>query len=96
MIKDTKTDRKLTPKQYLKLHPEKYVLAANLSKNPKEPLMVYVSEAPEGSSLFAVGLTYDKNKAIIWGSLDNTPTKLQWHQVKTGLKNLEWQQVSQE
>ncbi len=93
----TKTNRRLTPKQYLKMYPEKYILSATVMNDETKKLdKVYVSEPPEGSGLFAVGLTSSREKAIVWSSLDHTPAKLQWHQVKTGLKNLEWEQLIQE
>ena len=84
MIKDAPTGRKVTARQYLKLHPEKYLLTGTADNG----ITVYVCEPPPSSGLFAVGLTTDARLAIEWSSLDNTPTKQQWHVLKTGVKDL--------
>ena len=54
---------------------------------------VYVCDPPPNSGLFAVGLTADQKSAIQWSSLDNTPTKQQWHIIKTGIKDLRFVEI---
>ena len=76
----------MTAKQYLKLHPEKYVLTSNEHGSP-----LYVAPSTD---LHRVDLTTEINKAEQWDSLSNTPTKLGYYRYKTGLKNLEFIQVN--
>lgn len=85
MIK-TSTGKKLTARQYLKQHPEKYLMTGTADNG----VTVYVCEPPAESGLFAVGLTTDPRLAIEWSSLDNTPTKLGWHIAKTGVTDLKF------
>ena len=87
MIQDK--GKKLTPKQYLKKHPEKYLLTGTADNGIK----VHVCEPPAGLGLFAVGLTTVPKDAIVWGSLDNTPAKQQWHIAKTGIKDLNFIEI---
>ncbi len=92
MIKDN--GRRLTPKQYLKQHPEKYVMLSHeLFEDGSRP--IYISEAPKDAGLFAVGTSWNREDAIVWSSLDNTPTKLEWHKAKTGLKQLKFERVQE-
>lgn len=82
-------NKRLTVKQYLKQHPEKFLLTGTNNKGIK----IYVCEAPAGSGLFAVGITDKANEAIQWSSLDNIPTKQNWHIAKTGIKDLKFVEI---
>ncbi len=72
----------MTAKQYLKLHPEKYIMVTYETGSP-----VYICE-PSTKGLFDVGITDKREDAIEWSAIDNTPTKLGWYVNKTGYKNL--------
>lgn len=77
---------KLTAKQYLKIHPEKYILVTHEFGVP-----VFIAPI---NGLSGVNVTNDKQKAQIWGALDNTDTKLSYHKSATGYKGLIWEQTT--
>jgi len=76
--------KKLTAKQYLKMHSCKYVMITYEFGNP-----IYV--APLKDLLIQVTLNVDE--AELWGELDTTQTKLEYHKVCTGYKELRFEIV---
>lgn len=74
----------MTPKQFLKANPEKYVMVTFEFGNP-----IYIAPA-KTTGLFDIGITDKQDEAIVWSALDNTPNKLLWHMAKTGYKSLEF------
>ena len=71
--------KKLTSKQYLKLHPEKYVMATYEFGDP-----IFISPLKD----LQIQISPNKNEAELWSVLDNSPTKLQFHIACTGYKKL--------
>jgi hypothetical protein len=76
--------QRLTAKQYLKLHPEKYVMVTHEFGTP-----IYIAPLKDSK----VAITSEKKHAEIWSSLDNTPTKLNYHMAATGYKSLVFEQI---
>ncbi len=70
----------MTGKQYLKLHPEKFLLVTREFGNP-----VYISKS--------YGVTDDKNDAEIWSSLDNNDTKIGYYTDVTKFTGLKFEQI---
>ncbi len=75
---------RLTAKQYLKLHPEKYVMVTYEFGAP-----IFIAPC----SLMKVNVTDKKESAEQWSSMDNTPMKLGYHQTVTGYKGLIFEQI---
>jgi hypothetical protein len=75
---------KLTAKQYLKLHPDKYVM---VTYEFGEPIFI----APLKN--LQIQVTPIRNEAELWSELDNSPTKLQYHIVYTGYQGLKFEKV---
>jgi hypothetical protein len=70
----------MTSKQYLKLHPEKYVIGT-LGDTP-----IYISP-----SMMRVAVTYDIKAAEVFSSLDfGNENKLDYFKTATGYKNLQF------
>ncbi len=76
--------KKLTAKQYLKLHQEKYVM---VTYQFGEPIFI----APLNN--LQIQVTPNKNEAELWSELDTTPTKLDYHIVCTGYNCLKFERV---
>ena len=74
--------KKLTAKQYLKLHPDKYVM---VTYEFGEPLFI----APLKN--LRIQVTSNVTKAELWSELDNSPTKLQYHIACTGYNSLKFE-----
>lgn len=75
----------MTSKQYLKEHPEKYVL---VTREFGEPIFI----AP--CSLTQINVTDDMHKAEKWTALDNgNIAKLSYHIAATGYKGLAFEQI---
>jgi len=80
--KDLKV-KPLTTKQYLKLHPEKYVMVTHEFGNP-----VYVAPCKN----LRTQVTPVKSEAEIWSSIDfGNPIKLDMAKIETGYKGLNWE-----
>ena len=76
----------MTSRQYLKLHPEKYVMVTYEFGEP-----IYMGELDGRMRRTA---TTDKNKAVKWTALDNAHAgKLEYAALETGYKNLVWEQI---
>ena len=71
--------QRLTAKQYLKLHPEKYVMVTYQFGTP-----VYIAPLKNGD----IQITDSKPGAQIWSALDVTRAKLDYHKAATGYKGL--------
>lgn len=78
----------ITAKQYLKLHPEKYVL---VTREFGYPLYIGVST---GLGALEFDIEDDASKAQQWSSLDNTDTKLNYYRAITGFKGLNFEQIN--
>jgi hypothetical protein len=76
--------KKLTAKQYLKLHPDKYVMVTYEFGTP-----IYIAPLKD----LQIQVTPNKNDAEIWCELDNSPTKIQFHIISTGYKGLVFEKV---
>ena len=68
-----------TTKEYLKLHPDKYVMVTYEFGDP-----IFIAPLKN----MQIQITLNRNEAEIWNELDNTVTKLQYHIVYTGYKAL--------
>ena len=79
------SEPKLTAKQYLKLHPEKYVMVTYEFGNP-----IFIAPLKN----LQIQVTSNKNDAELWSELDNTPTKLDYHIICTGYKGLTFEKVN--
>ena len=75
---------KLTPKQYLKLHPDKYVMVTYEFGTP-----IYIAPLKD----LQIQVTPSRNEAEIWSELDTSPTKLQYHIVYTGYQGLKFEKI---
>lgn len=80
----TTTNERLTPKQYLKLHPEKYVMVTYEFGKP-----FYITPLSAGK----ICTTGDKGMAEQWSAIDNNPNKLDYYRTATGLKGLIFEQI---
>ena len=76
--------KKLTAKQYLKLHPDKYVM---VTYEFGEPIFI----APLKDLQIQVAL--NRSEAEFWRELDNSQAKLQFHIISTGYKGLKFEKV---
>ncbi len=76
--------KKMTARQYLKLHPNKYVMVTYEFGEP-----VYVAPLKD----LQIQITPDRNAAELWSEMDNTPTKIDYHIVATGYKQLKFEKV---
>ena len=76
--------KKLTAKQYLKLHPDKYVMVTH---EFGEPLFI----APLKD--LKIQVTSNMAEAELWSELDNSPTKLEYHIVSTGYSQLRFEKI---
>jgi hypothetical protein len=76
---------KLTAKQYLKLHPEKYVLVSYEFGG----IPIYVAPLCNGE----ISLTGEQDKAEKWSALDVTTAKVQYHRAATGYSQLNFEVV---
>ena len=77
--------KKLTPKQYLKLHPDKYVMVTYEFGKP-----IFIAPLKD----LQIQVTPNRNEAETWSELDNTPTKLEYHIIATGYKGLKFEKIS--
>lgn len=77
--------KKLTPKQFLQLHPTKYVMVTYEFGAP-----IYIAPLKE----MKIQVTAVKSEAEIWSEMDNTPIKLEYHQIATGYKHLVFQKLN--
>ncbi len=78
------TQKKVTARQYLQLHPEKYLLVTYEFGEP-----VYIAPPP----LIGIKTTTDKDKAEIWSSIDNTETKLSYYRAVTKFTELKFEEI---
>jgi hypothetical protein len=74
----------LTPKQYLELHPSKYVMVTYEFGTP-----IYIAPLKD----LQVQVTSDIAEAELWTELDKTPTKLGYHITLTGYKQLRFERI---
>ena len=72
-------EKKLTSKQYLKLHPDKYVMVTYEFGDP-----IYVAPLKD----LRIQVTPNKTESEIWTELDHTPIKLDYHKEVTGYNQL--------
>lgn len=77
--------QRLTAKQYLKLHPEKYVMVTRQYGSP-----IYIAPLKNGD----ITITDTAKEAEIWSSLDVTPTKLDYHKIATDYTELKFEQIA--
>lgn len=75
---------KLTAKQYLKLHPDKYVMVTYEFGDP-----IFIAPLKD----LQIQVTPNKNEAELWSELDNSPTKLDYHIASTGYKQLKFEKI---
>lgn len=78
-------EKRLMPKQYLKLHPSKYVMVTYEFGTP-----IYIAPLKD----LQVQVTGDIAEAELWAELDRTPTKLDYHIALTGYAKLRFESVS--
>ena len=78
-------DKKLTVKQYLLLHPDKFVMVTYEFGNP-----VFIAPLKD----LQIQVTSNINEAELWSELDNSTTKLDYHIVCTGYKGLKFEKVT--
>jgi len=76
--------KKLTSKEYLKLHPDQYVIVTYEFGEP-----IYIAPLKD----LQMQITPNRNEAELWSELDNSPTKLQYHITTTGYKGLMFEKV---
>lgn len=76
--------QKLTAKQYLKLHPDKYVMVTYEFGDP-----IFIAPLKD----LQIQVTPNKKEAELWSELDNSPTKLDYHIASTGYKGLKFEKV---
>lgn len=76
--------QKLTARQYLKLHPDKFVMVTYEFGEP-----IYI--APLQNS--EIQVTLDRTEAEKWGGLDNSSAKLSYHAAYTGYKMLMFERI---
>ena len=76
--------KKLTSKQFLKLHPDQYII---VTYEFGEPIFI----APLKDLQTQVAL--NRNEAELWCELDNSPAKLEYHIACTGYKGLKFEKV---
>jgi len=76
--------KKLTAKQYLKIHPDQYVMVTYEFGDP-----IYIAPLKD----LQIQVTPNKNEAELWSELDNSPTKLEYHIASTGYKGLKFEKV---
>lgn len=74
---------KITGKQYLKLHPEKFVM---VTYEFGEPIFI----AP--CLNLRTQVTFDISEAEKWSAPDNSPHRLAYHATATGYKQLIYEQ----
>ena len=77
----------LTPRQYLKQNPSKYIL---VTYEFGEPIFI----APLKN--MDIQITLNRNEAEIWSAMDTTPVKLNFHIASTGYKGLTFELVSEQ
>lgn len=77
-------DTKLTAKQYLKLHPDKYVMVTYEFGDP-----IFIAPLKD----LQIQVTPNKTEAETWTELDNTPTKLNYHKTVTGYQKLVFEKL---
>jgi hypothetical protein len=77
--------KRLTAKQYLKLHPDKYVMVTYEFGEP-----IYIAPLND----LHIQITTNINEAELWSELDNSATKLQFHQTSTGYRELKFEKVN--
>ena len=71
--------KKLTTKEYLKHCPDKYVMMTYEFGDP-----IFIAPLQD----LQIQVTPNRTEAETWTELDNTPTKLEYHKVLTGYKQL--------
>ena len=76
--------KKLTAKQYLKLHPDKYVMVTYEFGEP-----IFIAPLKD----LQIQVTPNKNEAELWSELDNSPTKLEFHIASTGYSQLKFEMI---
>ena len=76
--------KKLTAKQYLKLHPDQYFLVTYEFGNP-----IYVAPLKD----LQIQVTPNKEEAELWSELDKSPSKLHYHIASTGYKGLKFEKA---
>ncbi len=76
--------KKLTAKQYLKFHPDQYVMVTHEFGAP-----IYVAPLMD----LQIQVTPNKEEAELWSELDTSPSKLQYHIASTGYKGLKFEKV---
>ena len=77
-------ENRLTAKQYLKQHPDKYVMVTYEFGDP-----IYIAPLKD----LQIQVTPDKKEAEIWSEMDTTPTKLAYHKAATGYTGLKLEKV---
>ena len=81
------TQKKLTPQQFLKLHPGKYVMVTYEFGDP-----IYIAPLKN----MEIQVTTMQSNAEVWSEMDNSPIKLDYHRMATGLKQLVFQKLQAE
>lgn len=75
------SSNKLTVKQYLKEHPDRYVMVTYEFGDP-----IYIAPLKD----LEIQITPNRNEAEEWSELDTT-TKLEYHRTVTGFKQLKFE-----
>lgn len=76
--------KKLTAKQYLKLHPDKYVMVTYEFGEP-----IFIAPLKD----LQIQVTPDRDVAEVWSELDNSPNKLEYHIASTGYSQLKFEKI---
>lgn len=75
---------KLTAKQYLKQHSDKYVIVTYEFSDP-----IFIAPLEN----LQIQITPNRVEAETWTELDNTPIKLEYHKTVTGYRELMFEKV---
>ncbi len=78
------SSKRLTAKQYLKIHRNKYVLVTYEFGSP-----IFIAPLKD----LQIQVTDKREHAELWSELDISPMKLEYHNVATGYKKLEFEKI---
>ena len=76
--------KNITAKEYLKLHPNKYVMVTYEFGDP-----IYIAPLKD----LKIQVTLNIDEAELWSELDKSPIKLQYHILITGYKDLKFEKI---
>jgi len=76
--------KQYTTKEYLKLHPDKFIMVTYEFGDP-----IFIAPLKN----MQIQITLNRNEAELWSKLDNTLTKLHYHNICTGYTELVFEKV---